>query len=77
MNQFFEVQGKRWVAAAHHRGADIDGASLDPRVALLLELARSPRNAGDRLRDSSDGSRPISVRFCAAPQVLWGDDAGG
>jgi hypothetical protein len=59
MNRFFEVQGKRWVAAAYHRGADIDEASLDQRVALeRLELARSLRNARDRrLQDALRGRR--------------------
>ncbi|HEV2032853.1 MAG TPA: DUF6457 domain-containing protein [Candidatus Dormibacteraeota bacterium] len=49
MNRFFEAQGKRWVAAAHRRGARIDEPSLDPRVALeLLELARVAAHTQER-----------------------------
>lgn len=49
MNQFFEELGKRWVAAAHRRGAAIEAPSLDPRVALeLLELARVAAHTRER-----------------------------
>jgi Domain of unknown function (DUF6457) len=49
MNQFFEDLGKRWVAAAHRRGAPIEAPSLDPRVALeLLELARVAAHTRER-----------------------------
>ena len=49
MNRFFEAQGKRWVAAANRRGAQIDPPTLDPRVALeLLELARVAAHTQER-----------------------------
>ena len=49
MNQFFEELGRRWVAAAHRRGASIEAPSLDPRVALeLLDLARVAAHTRER-----------------------------
>jgi hypothetical protein len=49
MNEFFEEQGRRWVAAARRRDASITAPTLDPRVALeLLELARVAAHTHER-----------------------------
>ena len=49
MNEFFESLGKRWQKAAERRGAKIEMATLDPKVAEeLLELARVVSHTKER-----------------------------
>jgi uncharacterized protein DUF6457 len=49
VNEFFDELGKRWVAAARQRGAEIETPTLDARIALeLLELARVAAHTRER-----------------------------
>ena len=49
MNEFFDDLGKRWVAAAKPRGAQIEAPTLDAQIALeLLELARVAAHTRER-----------------------------
>ena len=49
MNEFFDLLGKRWRAAAQQRGANIAEPELDPKVAAeILELARVAAHTKER-----------------------------